>query len=515
VINNQFILTLVLGNRDRVGLERYFVTIACFITAIFLFILCLAHIILNLSIIPVIIAGSSSIVVAGLYYLARFRNLLVIPKFSLTFFGLLMLDLAWYHKFLSHGPVLFFILIYGALIIWVWEGKSLAFLISVYFLNIILLFIIEKTTPDYMLNYPEGSLRRIDIYQSLFLLSAFMIFMLYLVKMEFIRQKDNALKADRLKSAFLANMSHEIRTPMNAIIGFSELLGENISPERRKQYNKIIKNSCKNLLRLINDILDLSIIEAGDMEIKYSDFSIRELFIELRDTYKLELNKRGKPGVKLDYVLPSGDLIIHSDALRVKQVLSNLLDNAVKFTFRGEILLTCVKEGKELVFKVSDTGAGIPEENQKSIFDRFTKFDYNGNNAEGSGIGLSIVDKIITLLKGRIWLESIFGKGSSFYFSLPCDSSVTCSLPADSPVPDSQSSTEAANVQPVPDSQSSTEAANVQPVPDSQSSPDAETVQPVPDSQSSPDAETVQLVPDSQSSPDAATLQPVPNSPAP
>jgi signal transduction histidine kinase len=146
--------------------------------------------------------------------------------------------------------------------------------------------------------------------------------------MEFIRQKDNALRSDKLKSAFLANMSHEIRTPMNAIVGFSDLLCDKVTSERREKYIDIIKNNCHNLLRLINDILDLSIIEAGDMKMKNDDFSIRELFLELKDVYILELKKRGKDKVELDFVLSLPDIIIHSDALRLKQVLSNLLDNA-------------------------------------------------------------------------------------------------------------------------------------------------------------------------------------------
>jgi signal transduction histidine kinase len=310
-------------------------------------------------------------------------------------------------------------LIYAALIIWVWDGRSLVILLTIYFMNMTLLFLIDKIAPPHLSEYPDYADRSADIFLSLFFLSSFMIFLLYLVKKEYVMQKDIAQKSERLKAAFLANMSHEIRTPMNAIVGFGELLCDEISAERRYQYNKIIQNSCHNLLRLINDILDLSKIEAGDISLKYTDINIRELFSELVDLYRMELSRRENTDVELDFVFPPEDIILHTDVLRLKQVLSNLLENAVKFTSKGKITLNCLVEGKELIFSISDTGTGIREEDQKKIFDRFIRFDYNGKNTEGSGIGLSIVYKIIKLLKGRIWVNSIFGEGSTFLFAIP------------------------------------------------------------------------------------------------
>jgi CheY-like chemotaxis protein len=245
-----------------------------------------------------------------------------------------------------------------------------------------------------------------------------MIILLYLVKREFIRQKQKALKSDKLKSAFLANMSHEIRTPMNAIVGFSQLLGEGVGSDNKQQYINIIQNSSDNLLRLINDIIDLSKIEADDLELKLSEISIHDLFVELKNVYSIELLKREKTDVKLSYNLPD-DIIVQTDALRLKQILSNLLSNALKFTSKGTITFSCEKKGKELIFTVSDTGTGIPEEDKSKIFDRFTRFNYQGMNTEGTGIGLSIAEKLVTLLKGRIWFNSISGKGSDFFFTLP------------------------------------------------------------------------------------------------
>jgi signal transduction histidine kinase len=408
----------IVGDIDQISSERHFVTLSTIVASIFLLGLCFVHILMGLKVAPVILAGTSSLVMLGLYYFVRFRKCLYIPKVILTGLGLIMLDFTWYSKFLSNGPVLFFILIFAALVIWVWQGKCLVILLAFYFLNLAVLGIIDSHAPEYLLNYPDPDKRSLDIFLSFFLYSSLLIILLLFIKKEFIRQKENAIKSDKLKSAFLANMSHEIRTPMNAIVGFSELLGNESGSENKQQYISIIQNSSYNLLRLINDIIDLSKIEAGDLEIKYSDVNIRDLFVELKDLYSLDLIKREKSGVSISFIL-NGDLIFQSDPLRLKQVLSNLINNAVKFTSQGAITFGCEKTGRELIFSVSDTGTGIPEEDQKKVFDRFTKFNYQGMNTEGSGIGLSIADKFINLLGGRIWFNSTVEKGTNFFFSLP------------------------------------------------------------------------------------------------
>lgn len=235
--------------------------------------------------------------------------------------------------------------------------------------------------------------------------------------------KESAEKSDKLKSAFLANMSHEIRTPMNSILGFSELLEEETSESLRAQYLKIIQSNGDNLMKLIDDLMDLSKIEAGELTMRFSDFNTGEMFADLQEIFSKELLKREKPDVQLSYELPGGNMTIYSDQGRIKQVISNLLTNAVKFTVSGTITFDCRKGDNEFIFSVSDTGTGIPEDDQKRIFERFTKFNYNSLNSEGSGIGLSIVEKIVTMLKGRIWIKSVVGEGSSFYFSIPDKSS--------------------------------------------------------------------------------------------
>jgi len=242
-------------------------------------------------------------------------------------------------------------------------------------------------------------------------------------KNELLEAKERAEKSDKLKSAFLANMSHEIRTPMNSILGFSELLEEETSESIRAQYLKTIQSNGDNLMKLIDDLMDLSKIEAGELTMRLSDFNVAEMFSDLKEIFSNELIKKGKHAVNLNYELPDGNMTIYSDQSRIKQVISNLLTNAVKFTVTGTITFDCRKGDNEFIFSVSDTGTGIPEDDQERIFERFTKFNYNSLNSEGSGIGLSIVEKIVTMLKGRIWLKSVVGEGSSFYFSIPDKSS--------------------------------------------------------------------------------------------
>lgn len=231
--------------------------------------------------------------------------------------------------------------------------------------------------------------------------------------------KERAEKSDKLKSAFLANISHEIRTPMNSIMGFTELLETETNEETKNQYLQTIQKNGQILLQLLTDLMDLSKIEAGVLTIKNIPFGVTELFKDLHKIYSKDLLKRGKKNILLEYELPDDEIFVYSDPHRIKQVLCNLLSNAVKFTEKGTIKFSCQKAGNDLIFSVVDTGTGIPEEDQKKIFERFTKFNYKSLNSEGSGIGLSIVERIVTVLNGKIWVKSVVGEGSCFSFSIP------------------------------------------------------------------------------------------------
>jgi signal transduction histidine kinase len=418
-MNFQKALTVILGDRDKIESERHFITTISFVAFFFVGVLFVFHYFTSEKFGPVFMSGISTLIILGLYFFIRFYDYTLIAKILFSSVGILLLDVSWYEKHLSNGPVLFFIMAFGGLIVWIWEGIVLSTLIFLYILNILVLYLIDLNSPVSNTIYLTKEARSIDIYFNFLIYSIILIVLLNSIKRDFVRQKERAVRSDKLKSAFLANMSHEIRTPMNAIVGFSGLIEDENDEALRSQYVNIIKNSSDSLLKLIDDIIDLSKIEAGDLQLIQADFSIQTMFNELESIYRLELNKKNKHAVALQFDLPSSDFILQADPFRVRQVLMNLINNAIKFTDKGHIQVACEKKNGELMFSVKDTGVGIPENDQVKIFERFTKFDYHGMNNEGSGIGLSIVEKIIHLLKGKIWLESTLNQGTTFYFTLP------------------------------------------------------------------------------------------------
>lgn len=229
---------------------------------------------------------------------------------------------------------------------------------------------------------------------------------------ELILLRDKAEESNRLKSAFLANMSHEIRTPLNAIVGFSNLITTAENKDDIEEYCKIIESNNELLLQLINDILDLSKIEAGQLEFTYTNVDIVSIFYNLEQTYTY----RVKEGVKLVCELPDQSYIIRSEKNRLTQVISNFLSNACKFTSEGVIKMGYEHTEEGLRFYVTDTGKGIAKENIPHVFARFAKFD---SFVQGTGLGLSICQTIVQHLKGKIGVESEAGKGSTFWFIIP------------------------------------------------------------------------------------------------
>ena len=222
-------------------------------------------------------------------------------------------------------------------------------------------------------------------------------------------------EANRMKMTFLANMSHEIRTPLNAIVGFSQLLAETDNHEEKGEFVRIIEENNDLLLQIINDILDISKIDAGKMVFNYTDFDITEVIVDLKQVYESHLS----PEVKLICDLPHKKYVINSEKNRLTQVITNLLNNAVKFTSKGSITIGYEVIPRGLAFYVTDTGKGIDPENLKRVFERFSKFD---SFVPGTGLGLSICQMIVTKLGGKISVESELGIGTTFRFTIACES---------------------------------------------------------------------------------------------
>lgn len=235
--------------------------------------------------------------------------------------------------------------------------------------------------------------------------------------------KNKAEESDRLKSAFLANMSHEIRTPMNGILGFTDLLKDEIKDNHKaRTYIAQVQNSANLLLKLIDDIIDISIIESGKVVVKKEKFELNQFLDDIYHHYVATLSKKGDD---VRFILEkgtSGQLLVRTDPFRLKQVLINLINNAIKFTHHGFIHVSYTIQNESLKFAVRDSGIGIPQEKLNMIFERFRQVDETPNRQYGgTGLGLSISQNLVNLLGGHIHVESEEGKGSLFHFTIPLD----------------------------------------------------------------------------------------------
>jgi len=245
------------------------------------------------------------------------------------------------------------------------------------------------------------------------------------IEKELLIAKYKAEQSDRLKSAFLANMSHEIRTPMNAIVGFSALLSDpDLTPKERQHFTEIIQSRSDDLMHLINDLLDISRIESGNATVMKTEVSLNDLLDETESVFlqKLERINNLELSLKAEKKIPANLAIIITDGFILKQVFSNLIDNAIKFTETGIIRFGYQLPSEGFItFYVSDTGIGIAPENHKLIFEHFRQAasDNTQKIYGGTGLGLSICKGSIALLGGEIWLDSFPGKGSTFYFKVP------------------------------------------------------------------------------------------------
>lgn len=240
---------------------------------------------------------------------------------------------------------------------------------------------------------------------------------------ELIKALEKAEESDKLKTAFLSSMSHEIRTPMNHIIGFVDFLRDpELSQEEREEYSQIVFDSGQVLLRLIDDIIDIAKIESGQMRLHKTNFMLNDLMNQIFVSYQQLKNRLEKD--KIEFVLNKPlaiySLTVNADAVRLQQIINNLLDNALKFTDKGRVELGYEIEQHDLIVYVKDTGVGIESSQHDLIFKRFRQLDYSSTKKYGgTGLGLSIIKGLIDLLEGEIRLDSAPGKGSEFRFRIP------------------------------------------------------------------------------------------------
>jgi signal transduction histidine kinase len=238
--------------------------------------------------------------------------------------------------------------------------------------------------------------------------------------LELFKAKEKAEESDRLKSAFLMNISHEIRTPMNGILGFAQILEmKDLGESQKNEFINLLHSSGQRLLNTINDIIEISKIEAGESKVNRAEVSIGDLMQYHWNNFRHEAHEKGL-SLKISEQNRGMSLTAATDRPKLDSIISNLLKNALKFTAKGSIEFGAWQEDDSLLFFVKDSGRGIPPDQLKRIFDRFVQVDAGLNRKhEGSGIGLSIVKSYVEALHGKIWVQSEVGIGSTFFFSIP------------------------------------------------------------------------------------------------
>jgi len=357
------------------------------------------------------------------YILNRFTGYKLLAKIIFSLLAIFIMNVIFFFNYGSSGPVLYIVPIILLILYFIWRGVWQYVFVSLVVINVLLFAYYDFSGSDLISipPYPDERTRLMDNYWSFAFFMVVGAGMLSLVRRSYLRDKRLAEQADQLKTSFLANMSHEIRTPMNTILGFSQLLEEELPVEKRRKFAGIINENGKSLLRLIDDIIDISRIEAGKIEIREMECDLEGLMDNLYGTFKQVLDTHQQDNVVLIRTVPEKDVRIMTDADRLKQVLSNLLQNAIKYTQKGEIEFGFHIRYDKIHFFVRDTGTGIKKENLERVFERFLKIEeeYSRKIQKGTGIGLALSLNLVRLLGGELKVKSEYGVGSEFYFDLP------------------------------------------------------------------------------------------------
>ncbi len=413
---------LLVGDEAKFNFDHRFINSISIGVSIFSFFAFVNNVFLDLSWPETFGTLVISIVFLGIYILSRVYYKVILAKWLALIIPYFLLSALWINSAGSKGPIPYaFFLLFLSIVLLTenWQRLVLLMLLAVFIVG---LFYIEYKYPEILKDYKDENSRRLDMVISILLYYLLGGGIIIYAKSNYIKEKHNAQKSDELKSAFLANMSHEIRTPMNAIMGFTGLLRRgNIDEAKKTRYLQIVDDSVEYLLRLIDDILDISKIEADQMDITLNTFDL-DMMMKLSEATHMEmLSDVKKEDIQFYYENPGRRFIVETDRARLEQILTNLIMNAFKFTLKGYVKFGFQPNSNDIVFYVEDTGIGIKKEHFGLVFERFRKVD--DRNIEvmhrGTGIGLSIVKKVVELLGGSIWVESIYGMGSTFYFSLP------------------------------------------------------------------------------------------------
>jgi signal transduction histidine kinase len=320
------------------------------------------------------------------------------------------------------GPTAYFLFPSTFILMYFGIRKIILPLFVIIFLNIGIFTYMEVQQLIITLPYQSRSLQFLDLYISLLItITAIIIFLSGIIRIN-IKEQKIAQESNKLKTAFLANTSHDIRTPVSSILGFCTLLqDDDIAEEELQSFVSIIHSNSQQLLSLINDIFDISIIESGNFVLHPVAFDLNKLIKEIQLTFSQSIKSSRKDILlQAHYGLHHNQSIIYADSVRINQILNNLIQNAINHTKSGAIIYGYEKDldTNTLLFYVKDTGAGIPSNMLEGIFERNIT-DVNKSNIKGTGLGLHISRSLVKLMKGKIWVYSKEGEGSHFFFRIP------------------------------------------------------------------------------------------------
>ena len=357
----------------------------------------------------------------GLFILANSKFNIVITKWIFVVITFVFLNLIWIFNYGSYGPAPYFFILIYTLLVFIFSKIQLSLVTLVLVINITFFFILDIKYEGVTENYQTDLNRIIDVYTGLIIYFFIIFGLITNAKNHFIKEYYQAKTSDNLKANFLNNISHEIRTPLNAIVGFSSILSMgDVSDEERQEYVEAINESTDALLKIVTEILDVSQIEAGGTVLNTEKISIKDSLSLLKVRYEKVLMAKGKPHIDFILQFPEKNATIIIDKNRFEQIFEILLSNSVKFTENGVIEVGFEIKFSKYLFWVRDTGTGIEDEFKDQVFKSFTRNEKSTSGKFGGiGIGLFIASAIVRLHKGKIWFESGYGEGTTFFFSIP------------------------------------------------------------------------------------------------
>lgn len=376
---------------------------------------------LGLGIILYIIPIVSIFVYGLLFFLARKTQNVIFVKWLFVVITFIFLNLLWVFNYGSHGPAPYFFILIYTLLIFIFSKNQLIVVTAALGLNIAIFFFLDMYYPGVTEDYGNETNRIVDVYTGLVIYAFIVFILIFNAKNNFINEYLKAKTSDNVKANFLDNISHEIRTPLNAIVGFSSILSAGVvSDEDREEYVGAIDESTAALLKIVTDILDVSQIEAGGIELHHEKIVLNDFLSETQIKHQKILKGKGKEHIEFSLQLPDKNVEIHFDKHRFEQIFSILLDNAIKFTSKGNIELGCEVKYSKFLFWVKDTGIGIEDDFKDKVFKSFTKKEKSTSGKFGGiGIGLFLARALIELNEGKLWFTSKPDKGTIFYFKIP------------------------------------------------------------------------------------------------